>query len=215
MRWILGAHGRARADLLRLSPGGSQVRYLSPDRVPPWLRLLAGEPAAEVAAAVGLDTAKTSLAHDGGTILVVVGAGPRQRTGPQLPQFHVEQDTGRLRRVIWADASGTTHDVRRGGELVMDGAPTGWPARLVERVGQQERRWALVAVHEGVILEPGTLTPPPSPAPAGASEEGAGAGGPRAGGSRGGGDEPPNQAASGPPHPPGAAPGGTPKKPGP
>ncbi len=166
LRWILGPQGRARVDLVRLSSTRvgqpSQVTYLPPNQVPPWLRLLAGDSPAEVATAWDVDRAKTSLAHDGGTILVVVGAGPRDRMSPQ---FHLERDTGRLRRVIWRDAEGAIHDVRLDGALVMDDASTGWPARLVERVGSEVRRWELTAVHEGVVLEPGQLTPPPPPSP--------------------------------------------------
>ncbi len=160
LRWILGPDGRARVDRVRLSPSQAQAAFLAPGEVPPWLRLLAGDAPAEVAADTGVDVSRTSLDHDGGTILVVVGAGPRDRTSPQL---HLERASGRLRRVIWRNGAGVTHDVRLSGELVADGAPTGWPARVVERADGEEGRWEVTSVHEGVILEPGQLTPPPAP----------------------------------------------------
>ncbi|PKN54667.1 MAG: hypothetical protein CVU56_25230, partial [Deltaproteobacteria bacterium HGW-Deltaproteobacteria-14] len=106
LRVSLSPTGAIRQDLQDLGPGGSlSTQVWAPvgaapagadrlDEAPGWLQVLAGRSLDAVLRAKQVDVGVTSLAHDGATILWVLGAGPHAADAPQV---HVERATGRLR----------------------------------------------------------------------------------------------------------------------
>lgn len=127
---------------------------------PAWVRLLAGSPPREVVRSLGVDRRITSLELVEHTVLVVVGAGPRQR---DVPQLHLERETGRLRRVIERrppgpnqPAPGPLLDVRLDGVAGEDPLSKAWPARIEVTEGDKTR-----VLHVTAVRAP--APPPPLP----------------------------------------------------
>ncbi|TNF31424.1 MAG: hypothetical protein EP329_12400, partial [Deltaproteobacteria bacterium] len=139
------------------APAGAELL----DDAPGWLQLLSGRPLAAVLRAKGVDATVTSFAHDGPTILWVLGAGPH---APEAPQIHVERDSGRLRRftervlgpapVDGAPRAEHVIHVRLSGKAAEEGAEAAWPARVEVEAGGRTVTFALSALTLGEPLAP-------------------------------------------------------------
>lgn len=130
-------------------------------RAPAWLQLLAGEDLRAVLKRMDADRERVSLAHADGTILWVVGAGPRALDQPQL---HVVRATGRVWRIIERQAVGdgvTTLDVTWQGEApTTPEDATWWPSVLIVKDAQGVRRFELRAIERDLEGAPETLLEP-------------------------------------------------------
>lgn len=180
MRAIFDGTGRLRLAVQDMRDGSTtvedwaanpgQTAALPLDDAPFWLRWLSGVPLPGARQRLGLDGARTSLAHDGPTILWVLGAGPRQ---PDLPQVQVERESGRLRRVVERrPGSGVAGvlDVFLEELHGPEHPASPWPHRIRVREGPADRLYQATRVRVGVPLDPDTFadwpSPPPSPPPA-------------------------------------------------
>ncbi|MGM0574228.1 MAG: hypothetical protein ACQEXJ_00645 [Myxococcota bacterium] len=170
---------RGETEVTRFAPAGEDAPEARPlDVAPAWLQWLVGRPVEEVAAAMGLDRERTSLDHAGGTILVVVGAGPRDH---ETPQIALERETGRLRalvererqvldapaRVLRVGAEGRAAAVEEGdeGEEGQEDPRARWPARLVMERGDEARTFRVEWLRMGDEVGP-------EPAPESGAEPG-------------------------------------------
>jgi len=141
------------------------------DEAPAWLQLLVGEDVDVVLKRVGVDRSRVSLAHADGTILWVVGAGPRAL---DLPQLHVVRATGRLWRVIERRTVGevvTTVDVTLEGEAPpVPGDETWWPSVVTIKDHLGLHRFELSVIERDLEGAPETLLAPRALAGEGSSE---------------------------------------------
>lgn len=123
---------------------------------PMWARLLVGEPATRVATDAGVSFETTSLARDGRTIIVVVGADPRDRRSAQL---HFERETGRLTRAIQTRGgdSPRTLDARFEGRLGEEGPDALLPARIRLSEDEVERNFEVRRIELAGPIDPDQL----------------------------------------------------------
>lgn len=174
LRVIADGLGRARIDLQRLDIGETHtVRYGSVgsdrpagakpvDEAPLWLQWWMGRPPMEMAAGARVDLDITSLAHADGTILWVVGAGPRDADRPQL---QIERDTGLLRRATAVGGTGenaTVHPARLDDFIATERGFSRFPKRLTLTVDGRVVTFLNTWVRTGdaAKLDPRELAPP-------------------------------------------------------
>ena len=197
LRVSLSPTGAIRQDLQDLGPTGSlSSQVWAPvgaaaagaerlDDAPGWIQVLAGRSLDAVLRAKRVDAGVTSLAHDGATILWVLGAGPH---APDAPQVHVERETGRLRQFTerlpgppGPDGSTTPERVvavRLSGGAADTGERAAWPARVEIAAGGRVVTLALQSLTVGEPLDarrfviepvadpaPEGLETPPAPVP--------------------------------------------------
>jgi len=144
VRVIADGAGRARVDIQDLADGRTRSRFFGAENkgavqtiehAPPWLQWWMGRPVAEIAKSAQVAVSTRSLAHAGGEILWVIGAGPRDLKAPQL---HIERETGRLRRVVSGGDHGSVTPVRLDDYTAQDGVVTRFPQRLTLRLNRRE-----------------------------------------------------------------------------
>ena len=125
----------------------------NPSLPPLWLRwLVTGAKAVKpLTTAMGL-APRTSLARAGRDVLWVWGAGPRDRSSPQL---HLERDTGRIRRIIVGNDT-VSFEGRAGADTPWSRR---WPSVIVFGKGGAVERFRVVTVR--------ALPAPPPPPPPG------------------------------------------------
>ncbi|MGB0588132.1 MAG: hypothetical protein ACPGU1_00495 [Myxococcota bacterium] len=144
VRVLSDGQGRARIDLQDLQGGVSRSRFFgavtqgaveSLDRAPIWLQWWMARPATMIAKVVGIDAGVRSLGHADGEILWVVGASPKQQ---EVPQLHVERETGRLRRAVDAGDAGPIAPARLDEYVTHEGVVTRFPKRLTLRINRRD-----------------------------------------------------------------------------
>jgi hypothetical protein len=167
VRVIADGKGRARIDIQDLQGGLSRSRFFgaltqgatqSMDRAPIWLQWWMGRPVTEIVAAARVKSAIRSLSHAGGEILWVLGAGPKQ---PDVPQLHIERETGRLRRAVSGGDEGPVVPARLDDYMERNGAVTRFPRRLTLRLNGRDvtlvNTW--MRVGEDAQIDPGEFVP--------------------------------------------------------
>ena len=135
LRVVSDGQGRARLELQHLDSNRVETRLFDArpragvellDRAPVWLQWWMGRDGPALATASALALERTSLDHIDGTVLWVVGAGPRE---PDVPQLGIERMTGLLRHAV-ALVDGAVRVTRLGAFVTEDGVQTCFPARL-------------------------------------------------------------------------------------
>ncbi|PIE20404.1 MAG: hypothetical protein CSA66_00535 [Proteobacteria bacterium] len=174
LRVMLSPRGVVRQDVQGLRDGYALETLVWADEdlgvagarplveAPAWLQVLAGRDLRAILAAKGVADGRTSLAHDGSTILWVLGAGPHD---PDLPQLHVERATGRLRafveRVAGVDGVPTSVAVTLSGRAAEVGPRAAWPQRItIAPKGGAPVTFALQRLELGQPIADALLLPP-------------------------------------------------------
>ena len=174
IRVVSDGQGRARLDLQFLdqdvtttllfrtaeastSPGVERL-----DDAPLWLQWWMGRSGAEMAAGAHVDVTISSLAHVQGTVLWVLGAGPRQGDRPQL---QIERETGLLRRAVTVRGHGedaVVSPARLDGFIAQGEVVTRFPERLTLTIEGREVTFVNTWLRMGnaVHIAPGELRPP-------------------------------------------------------
>ena len=144
VRVLSDGQGRARIDVQDLQGGVSRSRFFgvvtqgavqSLDRAPIWLQWWMARPVMKIAKAAGIDAGVRSLGHADGEILWVVGASPKQL---EVPQLHVERETGRLRRAVDGGDEGPISPARLDEYVSREGVVTRFPKRLTLRINRRD-----------------------------------------------------------------------------
>jgi|GEM_PF-3445795 len=186
LRVSMSPKGAIRQDIQDLGPraslstqiwapiGAAPAGAAALDEAPGWLQVLSGRPLAAVLRAKDVDADKTSFAHDGPTILWVLGAGPHDS---EAAQIRVERATGRLRRFTEIVLGPAATDggppvrqvvtVRLAGAAAKEGAEAAWPARIEVESAGRTVAFALRELTIGQPLDPDRFRAelPEEPAP--------------------------------------------------
>jgi hypothetical protein len=138
------------------------------DQAPAWLQVLAGRNLKAVLQTAGVNTGRVSLAHVDGTILWVLGAGPLERSRPQL---HVVRATGQPWRIIARSSrpDGPHEDVVFEGVAAVSEQDTSWwPTVLRLSTPQGTQRFELTGIERDLKGASEALLMPKQPPVGGA-----------------------------------------------
>ena len=144
VRVLSDGQGPARIDIQDLQDGASRSRFFgaltegavqSLDRAPIWLQWWMARPVMTIVKATGIDAGVRSLGHADGEIVWVVGARPKQQ---EVPQLHVERETGRLRRAVDGGDAGPIAPARLDEYVTREGVVTRFPKRLTLRINRRD-----------------------------------------------------------------------------
>ena len=169
LRVVSDGQGRARLDVQLLDKERTETRIFRPlldeasgsepaERAPVWLQWWMGRDARDITTSAHIDLGLSSLAHVDGTILWVVGAGPRQAATPQL---QVERETGRLRRAVTVDGD-TVRSSQLDAFIVRREQTTCFPQRLTLSIGGRDVTLVNTWLRIGDVarVEPKEFEPP-------------------------------------------------------
>jgi len=167
VRVIADGTGHARIDVQDLQGGLTRSSFFGVEKkgavqtiehAPLWLQWWMGRPVAEIVKSAQVSISTRSLAHAGGEILWVIGAGPRDLDAPQL---HIERETGLLRRVVSGGDDGPVVPARLDDYTTQDGVVTRFPKRLTLVLNRREvtlvKTW--LRVGEDARIDPEEFLP--------------------------------------------------------